>query len=1100
MKVVLMKTSIPPLASCKIMSWTLLLGSCLSLSAGDIGNASQGAPPGAAVKSPPLLLGCTAEASMPKWQADAYPFDMQAKALWEESIAKWKSDTNLGKEVEELHHQVSFQAGAFAGKDALAVEVTHPRILQQYLTYPLDKTENGKTWAEHGYNYLSFWYQTAAMEGEINLVLDGAGGEYSARVTVRPGKWTQVVLPFSGFWSTSYTPVPSLYKPMKEISGIDKIKIRSDPNSLRAPGKILFADFEVAAFSRPEFLEEKPCVLTLRPGGGTPDQERPAALFDMGTKPPESLELVFRFPKRLVGDTPARASFAVTDFSFHTLALGETPVSTDKNDQPVAVVRLGREDARKFYYSEFFEYQVSVKNAAGGILAAETVRVTDLNYAGRDAKELAPRPESWEETSYGRLKLVDDIDCSVDPSLDEHPYKEGGITWGRWALRKYYYYWQDGISVEEILGRKSRVAANSSWFSYRIGRNLKPGQTYVLRVEYPEDKPRYAPMDIALGANYTCPGLRTGVGPDDPFDNYPLSGKYECYDNIVAPDELGYGYKGGRTASSVNGFWVSFIDAGGHYRHTAKTQYAGPAVSRIKLYEIDPEQNAPKIILPAGLPGRILMTGWERQPEFNPRAAAQIAKLMGWNAIAPETLKWHFAAYWPTRLGYIQEDPAVPFVPLPKDKIMNTHLGFLDAAQKVGIYLIPRIEYGGSKDLPQEARCVGPDGGPAKMVRYATWGADLLHPATLQEVDRLIDEVMGAYIEKYPCLKKGLLWRMRCGRMTISYSQFDVELFCKENNLPVPPGDSKALARWASSGDTGKQYETWWQKKRMEFNLKIRDKLRSIDPEMKLFYYNWDQDGWMLSDIMPTTPREFELLYDNETKNWLYEKQLALFGKLKNSDLVNMVETLTPPIQKAAMNNYRDANGVAFFAPVCLRYVADNPEYLAYFKTGDGLAVDHQVLYEETIAYYSQRPKFEGSMINPAGPAFAMAPELWAWFYGDVNTLSFSTYTFGRGFADSHRRFAQAFLALPAIPGTVVDQGDKDVKVRTYSSANGTYVGVAHKGYTARKLTIKVPAGKPDAVLKNLVTGQTVPTTAIGNDLQFELDASPMELDAFLIP
>ena len=1023
---------------------------------------------------------------------------MQAKALWEASISKWKDDKRLWQEMDELHNRVSFQAGAFDGKDALAVEFTHPRILQQYLTYPLDNTENGNVWAGRGLDYLSFWYKTADMEGEINLVLEGTGGEYSARVTVRPGKWTRVVLPFSGFWSTSYTPTPDLYKMMKGTSGINKIKIRSDPNSLRTPGIILFSGFEAAAFSSPDSIVEKPCVVTLRPAGGTPEQERPPALFDMGSKPPETLELVFRFPKGLVGGKPARASFAVTDFSFHTLALGETALSIDKNGEAVAVVRLGREEARKFYYSEFFEYQVSVKNPDGGILAAETVRVTDLNYAGRDAKALSPLPETWEETSYGRLKLVDEIDCSVDPSKDEHPYKEGGITWGRWALRKYYYYWQDGISVESILGRKSRVASNSSWFSYRIGRVIKPGQTYVLRVEYPEDKPRYAPMDIALGANYSCPGWRTGVSPNDPFDNFPLSGKYECYDNIVVPDESGYGYKGGATVSSVNGFWVSFIDVGGHYRHTAKTQYAGPAVSRIKLYEIDPEQNAPKITLPAGLPGRILMTGWERQPEFNPTAAAQIAKLMGWNAIAPETLKWHFAAYWPTRLGYVQEDPAVPFIPLPKDKMMNTYLGFLVAAQKAGIYLIPRIEYGGSKDLPLEARCVGPEGGPAKMVRYATWGADLLHPETWKEFDRLIDEVMGAYVGKYPCLKKGMLWRMRCGRMTISFSKFDVELFCKENNLPVPQGDAKAVAQWASTGEIGKTYEGWWQKKRMEFNLKIRDKLRSIDPGMKLFYYNWDQDGWMLGDILPTTPREFELLYDNETKNWLYEKQLAHFEKLKNSDLVETVRDLTPPIQKAVMENCRSVDGIAFFAPVCLRYVADNPEYLDYFKTGDGLAVDHQVLYEETIAYYSQRPKFEGGMINPAGPAFAMAPELWAWFYGDANTLSFSTYTFGRGFADSHRRFAQAFLALPAIKATVVDQGDKDVKARTYPSANGTYVGVAYKGYTTKKLTLRVPAGMPGAVLTNLVTGQTVPAIATGNDLQFEIDSAPMELNAYL--
>jgi len=125
--------------------------------------------------------------------------------------------------------------------------------------------------------------------------------------------------------------------------------------------------------------------------------------------------------------------------------------------------------------------------------------------------------------------------------------------------------------------------------------------------------------------------------------------------------------------------------------------------------------------------------------------------------------------------------------------------------------------------------------------------------------------------------------------------------------------------------------------------------------------------------------------------------------------------------------------------------------------------------------------------------------EVLDYFYGDVRTLTYTTYTYGRGFADAHRRFAQAFLALPAIKGTEVDQGDPDLKVRTYSSANGTYVGVAYKGFADKKLTIKIPAGKPGAIVKNLVTNENVPVTVTGNNLQFELAAGPMEMDAFLV-
>jgi hypothetical protein len=128
-----------------------------------------------------------------------------------------------------------------------------------------------------------------------------------------------------------------------------------------------------------------------------------------------------------------------------------------------------------------------------------------------------------------------------------------------------------------------------------------------------------------------------------------------------------------------------------------------------------------------------------------------------------------------------------------------------------------------------------------------------------------------------------------------------------------------------------------------------------------------------------------------------------------------------------------------------------------------------------------------------------LALEVLSCFHGDARTLNYTVYTYGRGFADAHRRFAQAFLALPAIPGTVVDQGDADVKVRTYPSANGTYVGVVHKGYAGKKLVVRLPAVKPGGMVVNLVTGEPVPSTSSGGGLQIEVASGPMELNAFLV-
>ena len=74
---------------------------------------------------------------------------------------------------------------------------------------------------------------------------------------------------------------------------------------------------------------------------------------------------------------------------------------------------------------------------------------------------------------------------------------------------------------------------------YRVGRGrLKPHSTYLLRIEYAEDKPRYCPIEINAGRTYLDVGWETGVGAaDDPYDPWPLSHAWQWYDTMVPLDE-----------------------------------------------------------------------------------------------------------------------------------------------------------------------------------------------------------------------------------------------------------------------------------------------------------------------------------------------------------------------------------------------------------------------------------------------------------------------------------------------------------------------------------------------------------------------------------
>ncbi|HBC85599.1 MAG TPA: hypothetical protein DCZ94_01465, partial [Lentisphaeria bacterium] len=105
-----------------------------------------------------------------------------------------------------------------------------------------------------------------------------------------------------------------------------------------------------------------------------------------------------------------------------------------------------------------------------------------------------------------------------------------------------------------------------------------------------------------------------------------------------------------------------------------------------------------------------------------------------------------------------------------------------------------------------------------------------------------------------------------------------------------------------------------------------------------------------------------------------------------------------------------------------------------------------------------------------------------------------------RSFITEHRRFAQAFLALPATKGTVVKNENADVKVRTYPSKNGTYVGVVYRGFKPAKIAVSVPgAWKGSETVTDLVTGKPVNAQVKDGSLVFDVDAGPMELDSYII-
>ncbi|MBN8524858.1 MAG: hypothetical protein J0M02_05955 [Planctomycetes bacterium] len=831
---------------------------------------------------------------------------------------------------------------------------------------------------------------------------------------------------------------------------------------------------------------------------GDPSSERDPAAFEMGALPGRPVEIVMRFAGALAADG-LEADFRLKECFHRTIAAGTLPLVRGADGDWEAVIRLDAAANRRLFYGEIFALRGLVCSR-GVPVAAFDWSGQRLRYAQRDVLALPPLPETWEDTPYGRLRLVDVIDCAADPALGPHPYKEGGIR-DSWVGRRAYATWQDGISVKEHQGRRYREANNNEHFLYRIGRgDMKPHQAYVLRMLFPDNAKRYMPVEIKAGRNYNGTGFRSGAGPDDPRVNYPQTGEWQWMDNFVFNDTTTYGSEGARMASSRHGFWVAFHDIGRCY---APEYDVGPGVAELRLYEIpDPQAVYPQIRLPQGQPQRVLMHDWEREPEIRPFDMARHARLMGFNAVAPVFEKWGAAVYFPTKGGWNTPAPDA-WNSATEGEGENSALyeQFLRATAAAGLPIIPRIEYGGSPTLAKEARVIGPDGAPDPCGRFFNFGANILHPAAWAEMEMLIDELVGAWIGAYPHIA-GIHYRMRSDRIKVSYGIPDIALFCRETGTTPPTGDGKAQAKWAS-GKMGAVYNEWWRGKHRDFLVRIRDKLRSIRPDLQLYYYNWDPDGWNMG---PTAngfnkPEDWSDYYNIDRARLYHERITAVQRALKDADYVRQLTSFAEPHWILRPELYAKIDGIHLFAPMHWRYLADNAPYLEYFRTGAGLAVCNMFNYEEKGRWNVHHDNYETSEMVPGGRDFAMAEEVLASFHADPHIFTLTTYTFGRAFVDVHRRFAQAFRALPAVPGTVRPEAcaDPAVRVRTYPGTDCAYVGIVHVGTAATRVALRLPFPAARRVV-DLVTGADVPFTIVDGALRidaFELGA--MRLDSLRV-
>lgn len=1030
---------------------------------------------------------------------------------------------------------------AFRGQDALELDAWYPNSTE-FVDYELAPEEDGAAWERAGYTFLSFWYRTTDLSGDISIRL--ATGKdrwkrrvpvYQSLVRVKPGTWTQVVLPFSGFTKPNpHSTFDSAHR-LGETSTISHLSIGFGNHHLATPGQIQFADFRVARSPLAEIgpaslhlpgswktisdsaapalsieqlnREDANLPWTLSSLAATKGKAREASAwyrqdvqvsrewrgkalrvvlgeaqgpthvywngvelahlqkrqpivaevaadqvrwdrfntlivhesaaersftaegpfrlepsdiaevllsapdsgvgptlperFEMGAKPPASVDVSFTFALNTPNSAPLRLQYELMDCFDRLVASGETDLSRTEAKQ-TATIRLTAEQTRLLYYGEWFRVRAVIRDPHDQIVGAYALPDTaekhfKLQYAQRDDARLSPLQGTTEQTPQGPLKLIDVIDASANPDLDPHPYKEGGIR-NSWVGRRANFPWRDGVELGSLNGRQYREATNSQFFAYRVGRGqIEPHKAYLLRILVPDDKTRYFAMDIKAGRNSQGTGYKS-VSLFDPTHTQP-SGTYFWYDHIVVTDDVTYGYRGPRSVPSMNGFWVVFHDIGRAY---AAAYDGGPAVAEIRLYEIpDDYSTAPKVPPDSR---HTLMMDWERQPEAPPEDVVRYAKLTGLNALAPVIQKWSFGGFWHSSLGFAPPNWYKTAPPGVDDR--DTYQRWLDATRQSGIKLIPRIEYGGGPRLPKEAWVIDRNGKIDRVGRYANWGANILHPATLREFKALIDELIGQHIDRNPQLA-GVLWRQRQNRIKCSYGRRDVELFAAETGTKIPDGNAKSLAQWAFRNPA---YARWWQTKRAQFLREVADYLRSYRNDLVLYYYNWDEDQFDPSiPGFRNTPSDWSDYY-NVDRAREYERRTASAREAHLQTLPMLAVTAQElPHRYIDPQLLVDEPGIRILAPIPQPYFAQNEPYLRYFTTRSGLAVADILPYEEKARWNMQWDDYESSEMTLGPGPLSIANEQAAVRIGDANVITTTSYTYGRGWISEFRQFAEQF-------------------------------------------------------------------------------------------
>lgn len=696
----------------------------------------------------------------------------------------------------------------------------------------------------------------------------------------------------------------------------------------------------------------------------------------------------------------------------------------------------------------------------------------------------AVEPIAWDT-----FPIVDE----VRPGVAEPGYHFTDLPAGSSAIAT-----RDGIAYRTLPNHGDGKA-----FAIRIGegKGLEASATYVLEIDYAEDAPRS--FFILNRGDSTYRGITCGPSLQDSLYQYtatnpevldlPLAGGVQTWRSVFRLHDLTRGIAPKRgennyTLQPKDGFWV--LIAQPEARRFPGSEGAAIAAIRIRAIAQPERLHLTPKRPPADLPQRHIFWREEmsdgivsdldeaKRGRKDPIAwyedKVATMRLLGFDTFGKDLLEFGHNQGWDSN-PYGGND----WVYQTKYPDRWAKIVALMGREKISI--LPYYEYAGSvgaKSLGRQKRAK-PLNGKADYT-HISWSektnADLTDPDTLEDFRKIVDLTVLRLHDQADFL--GVWLRPRPAANPIGFGPETIARFVADT------GTQATIERLRSDDTLREAYYAWWNGKRRDFLTGVRDILHQGGVEdATVFYtaYSGEPTPSFHKDnviVEGDTARWRDLLSSGDHKRTVVPFSEAVADQAYLKTILAFPGTwggwewhhAAPPADPAT---YSDVPGVVMTYPYNRSYTVADPTAMEAFRTPSGLAMlRHQPLNEDVVL-----PKgmigYHCVDMELAGPACVLQ-EVQAVANGDprwLGTLNGMSLT--RGFPEYVRAFNSAFLALPALPSTVLENVNaENVVIRVIDGGpKGQWFAACNTGYTTAKVTVKLPGrGR----LTNAVSGDAI--------------------------